>query len=139
MRTQSSESGFTLAELMVATTISLVVIGTAMTTFKDAVAMTGSATNQADASLNLRAGINLLIRDLMATGRGIPTGGLPITTRGAPTDLHRPSPPGLNYNFDSYSNTVLNAVTTGAGLGPTINNQATDMVTVLALDPLIDS
>ena len=90
-------------------------------------------TNQADASLNLRAGINLLIRDLMATGRGIPTGGLPIPTGANSIDLNRPSPPGLNYNFDSYSNTVLNAVTTGAGLGPTINNQATDMVTVLAL------
>jgi type II secretory pathway pseudopilin PulG len=139
MRTHpSSESGFTLAELLIATAISLVVIGTAMTTFKDAVAMTGSATNQADASLNLRGGLNLLIRDLMATGRGIPTGGIPIPTGTNSQNLNRPSPPGLAYYFDTYSNTVINAVTTGAGLGPTINNQATDMITVLSLDPLLD-
>jgi type II secretory pathway pseudopilin PulG len=139
MRTHStSEAGFTLAELLIATAISLVVIGTAMTTFKDAVAMTGSAAYMADTSLNMRAGINLFIRDLMATGRGIPTGGIPIPTGANSTDINRPSPPGLAYAFDTVSNTVMNAVTTGAGLGPTINNQVTDIVTVLSVDPLLD-
>ncbi len=47
-----------------ATTISLLVIGTAMTTFKDAVAMTARPAYMADTSLNMRAGINLFIRDL---------------------------------------------------------------------------
>jgi type II secretory pathway pseudopilin PulG len=138
MRTYQSESGFTLAELLVATTISLVVIGTAMTTFKDAVAMTGSATNMADASLNLRAGINLLVRDLMATGRDIPTGGIPIPTGAGAGPVNRPSPPGLAYVFGTNGATTLSAVTTGFELGPMINNQATDIITVLMHDPLLD-
>ena len=37
MRTHTSEAGFSLVELLTATTISLIVIGTAMATFKDAV------------------------------------------------------------------------------------------------------
>ena len=39
MHTKSSDAGFSLVELLMATAISLVVIGTAMTTFKDAIAM----------------------------------------------------------------------------------------------------
>jgi type II secretory pathway pseudopilin PulG len=138
MRTQSSEAGFTLAELLIATTISLVVIGTAMTTFKDAVAMTGTASYMADTSLNLRAGINLLIRDLESTGRGIPTGGIPIPSGANAGAVNRPSPPGLAYTFDNINATTISAVTTGSALGPSIDNQTTDMVTVLAVDPLLD-
>ena len=69
MHTKTSDAGFSLVELLVATAISLVVIGTAMTTFKDAVAMNDVATNTADASQNLRGGANFLVRDLVATGR----------------------------------------------------------------------
>jgi hypothetical protein len=138
MRTHTSEAGFTLAELLIATTISLVVIGTAMMTFKDAVAMSGTASYMADTSLNLRAGINLLIRDLQVTGRGIPTGGIPIPSGGNAGAVNRPSPPGLAYTFDNVNATTMSAVTTGSSLGPTIDNQTTDMVTVLAVDPLLD-
>ena len=138
MRTQSSEAGFTLSELLMATTISLLVIGTAMTTFKDAVAMSGSAGYMADTSLNLRAGINLFIRDLAATGRTIPIGGIPIPSGANAQPINRPSPPGNAYTFDTITETSLSAVTTGSGLGPTIDNQTTDMVTLLAVDPLLD-
>jgi hypothetical protein len=138
MRTHSSEAGFTLAELLVATAISLVVIGTAMMTFKDAVAMTGTASYMADTSLNLRAGVNLLIRDLEGTGRGIPTGGIPIPSGGNAGPVRRPSPPLSNYTFDNINATTISAVTTGSGKGPTIDQQPTDIVTLLMIDPLID-
>jgi hypothetical protein len=138
MRTHSSEAGFTLAELLVATTISLVVIGTAMMTFKDAVAMSGTASYMADTSLNLRAGINLLIRDLEGTGRDIPIGGIPIPSGGNAGAVNRPSPPGLAYTFDNINATTISAVTTGSGRGPTIDQQPTDIVTLMSVDPLID-
>ena len=35
MRTHTSEAGFSLVELLTATTISLIVLGTAMAAFKD--------------------------------------------------------------------------------------------------------
>jgi len=137
MRTHSSEAGFTLGELLIATAISLVVIGTAMTTFKDAVALSGTASYMSDTSLNLRAGINLIIRDLEATGRGIPTGGIPIPS-GNNVSIMRPSPPLSQYTFDNVNLTTLSAVTTGSGKGPTIDRQPTDMVTLLMVDPLLD-
>jgi prepilin-type N-terminal cleavage/methylation domain-containing protein len=140
MHTKSSDAGFSLVELLVATAISLVVIGTAMTTFKDAIAMNDTATNTADAGQNLRGGVNFLVRDLVATGRSIPTGGIDIpTVAGGAGPIKRPSPPGLQYYFNNTTASTIMAVTTGEGLGPTVDNQITDMVTLLMLDPILDA
>ncbi|HWW86982.1 MAG TPA: prepilin-type N-terminal cleavage/methylation domain-containing protein, partial [Vicinamibacterales bacterium] len=76
--TTPGERGFTLTELLVSTTIVLLVLGTAMTTYKNALSVNQAVTQTADANQNLREGTNLLIRDLMQTARGIPTGGIPI-------------------------------------------------------------
>src|SRR2546430_2449905 len=100
MRTHTSEAGFSLMELMAATALGLVVIGTAMTTFKDAIGMTNVATNLADASQNLRGGTNFLVRDLTLTGRGLPNGGISIPTGAGSGPILRPSPPGMAYNFN---------------------------------------
>ena len=94
MRTRHSEAGFSLVELLAATTISLVVLATAMGTFKDAVSMNDVATNLADASQNLRGGTNFLVRDLMSAGRQIPTGGIPIPSGVGALPIARPGPAG---------------------------------------------
>ena len=52
MRTYTGDAGFSLVELLTATTISLIVLGTAMATFKDAVAMNDTATTPTPAELN---------------------------------------------------------------------------------------
>ncbi len=139
MHTKTSEAGFSLVELLMATAISLVVIATAMTTFKDAIAMNDTATNTADASQNMRGGVNFLVRDLVATGRGIPTGGIDIpTVAGGAGQIKRPSPPGLQYYFNNTTASTIMAVTTGERLGPTVDNQVTDIITLLTLDPILD-
>ena len=138
MRTQSSEAGFSLLELLVATAISLAVIGTAMTTFKDAVAMSETATNQADASQNLRSGTNFLVRDLVSAGRLIPTGGISIPSGANSGPIKRPSPPLLSYTFNNTTATTLTAVVTGQNKGPMVDSQGTDMVTILWIDPILD-
>src|SRR5204863_12639 len=120
MRTHNSQAGFSLLELLAATALGLVVIGTAMTTFKDALGMTNVATNLADASQNLRGGTNLLVRDLTEAGRGIPTGGIPIPSGAGAGPINRPSPAGMAYTFDNINATTLTAVVTGAARGPTI-------------------
>jgi len=139
MSTRTSESGFSMLELLVSTAISLIVLGTAMMAFKDGVGMNELATQVADASQNLRSGANLLVRDLMQTGRGIPIGGIsiPLASAGA-TPILRPSPPGLSYFFNNTTATTLSAVTTGAQLGPTVDGRATDIVTLLMGDPILD-
>lgn len=138
MRTRNSEAGFSLVELLAATTISLVVLATAMGTFKDAVSMNDVATNLADASQNLRGGTNFLVRDLMSAGRQIPTGGIPIPSGNGAQPIARPGPVGIP-NFDNTTQTTLTAITTGAALGPTVDNRPTDLVTILTIDPILDA
>jgi hypothetical protein len=139
MRTHTSDAGFSLVELMTATTISLIVIGTAMVAFKDGVAMNDTAKNLADASSNLRGGVNFLVKDLVTAGRQIPIGGIPIPNGPGSGPIVRPGPPGTARNFDNVNQTTLTAITTGAGLGPTVDNEATDMVTILTIDPILDA
>lgn len=139
MDLRHSERGFSLLELLMATAISLVVIGTALTAFMDGVALNDIATQSADSSHSLRSGANLLARDFMQAGRGIPTGGIsiPVVSGGA-TGIKRPGPKGSAYYFDNTTSTSLTAVTSGKDLGPLVNGQRTDIVTLLMVDSILD-
>src|SRR5438105_4098394 len=139
MKTRTLESGFTMIELLVSTALALTVLAATMMTFKDGVDINDIAMQVADTSQNLRSGATLLVRDLMQAGRGIPTGGISIPLAGAGAGaIHRPSPPGHSYDFDNTVATTLSAVTTGAGLGPTVTNRTTDIVTLLMIDSILD-
>lgn len=124
------ETGFTLTETLITVVVSLIVIGCALAAFNDAIRANEHVAHMADTNDNLRAGMNLMVRDLIQVGQGIPVGGIPI-----PPGIRRPSPPGQNYTFP-LGNTTLPATNPGAGLGPIIQGQAqpTDMVTILYAD-----
>ncbi|HEY7790566.1 MAG TPA: prepilin-type N-terminal cleavage/methylation domain-containing protein [Vicinamibacterales bacterium] len=125
--------GFTLIELMISTTIVLIILGGALTAFRNGLNVNDAATEIGDSSQNLRAGTDLMVRDLLQTGAGIPTGGIPLPAGAGATAINRPSPPGTTLTFDA-SLGVLPAVSPGAGIGPVIDGQATDMVTLLYAD-----
>src|SRR6478672_3114397 len=93
------EDGFTLVEMLVSSTVLLLVVGAALTTFQNAVTINDSAAQLADANQNLRAGTNQLIRDLMTAGRIIGPGGVPVPTGGGVTAFSRPGPPGSALTF----------------------------------------
>jgi hypothetical protein len=133
MRLHTSDSGFTLIELMIASTITMVIMGVAFTSFKDALAINETVAQMTDAGQNLRAGTNLLVRDLLQAGRNIPADGIPIPSNGA-TTLYRPSPPGSSLSFDNTTQTTLSAVTTGYQLGPTVAGRKTDVITIMMSD-----
>ena len=65
----SRQDGFTLSEMLVSTAVLLLVTGTTLTTMKNAVMINDAAGQLGDSSQNIRAGTNLLIRDLMMAGR----------------------------------------------------------------------
>jgi type II secretory pathway pseudopilin PulG len=146
----SREDGFSLVELMVASTVMLLVIGTALTTFKNALTINDSAAQLADANQNLRAGTNQLIRDLMMAGRIIGPGGIALPTAGiangspAVIPFYRPSandgPPvlaaALTFNLVADDDSSLNLpdISTGSQKGPVVANSATDMVTIMTID-----
>ncbi|MEQ1759022.1 MAG: hypothetical protein ABL986_11935 [Vicinamibacterales bacterium] len=138
MKTYLREDGFTLVELMTSTVLTLLVLGGAVTAFRNALQISETGQQIADSSHNLRSGANLLIRDLMQAGRKIPTGGIPIPNGAGATTISRPSPPGGPvYTFNNTTQSTLMAVTTGSQLGPTVDNSTTDMITFMMIDPLI--
>jgi Tfp pilus assembly protein PilW len=138
-RAMPREAGFTLIELMIASLITMVVMGVAFTTFDNALSLNESVASLADSTQNLRVGTNLLIRDLMQAGRNIPIGGIAIPSGTGSSAIKRPSPPDKSYTFDNTTATTLSSITTGSGLGPTVDGRTTDMVTVLMDDPILDA
>jgi len=131
--TPDRERGFTLIELLISMTIVLLVLGASLTTFTSALKVNAAGTELGDASQNLRAGTDLMVRDLLQTGAGIPTGGIPIPSGAGATPLDRPGVPGTAPKFNPALD-VLPAITPGMGLGSTVNGQATDEVTLLYAD-----
>lgn len=129
------ERGFTLTELLMSTAIMLIVVGVATTAFKNAIDLSGGGALIADSNQSLRAAANLMVRDLIQTGRGIPIGGVPIPSGAGATAINRPGPPGTTYTFDNINFTTLPAIVPGRALGPVINGQTTDIITVLMTDP----
>jgi prepilin-type N-terminal cleavage/methylation domain-containing protein len=145
MRTISSDDGFSLMEVMIATTIMLVVTATTLTTFKNAMAINDTAGQLADANQNLRAGTNQLVRDLMMAGRIISDGAVPVPNGAGALAINRPGPPGSALTFallvddDGSGNLALPSITSGSQLGPTINGSTSDIVTILTVDEFMPS
>lgn len=136
---RNAESGFTLVELLLASMLTMVVMGVAFSTFRDALAVNEAVVNLSDASQNLRAGTNLLVRDLLQAGRGIDIGGVPIPSGPTAAAVYRPGPAGASYTFaNAEAGVTLTAIVTGDGLGPTVAGRDTDLVTILMADPLLD-
>jgi prepilin-type N-terminal cleavage/methylation domain-containing protein len=134
----SREDGFTLTEMLVSTTIMLLVMGGALTTFRNALTINDSASQLADANQNLRAGTNQLIKDLMMAGRIIGAEGIAMPTGAGVVAFGRPGPVGSALTFplivDDDTTLNLPSLATGYQLGPVIDGSPTDMVTIMTVD-----
>lgn len=139
MRCVSSERGFTLMELMIASAIMLVVLAGAMTAFEEARRIVDNSTRIVDAGQNLRASANLIVRDLLQTGRNIPTSGIPVPTGSGIAVIKRPGPLTAAGTAQTLAagTTSIAGVIPGAALGPLLNGVTTDAVSVLYDDPTL--
>ena len=106
--------GFTMVEFLVAAAISLVLIGAAVSAFTDAVRSNEMVTLTADLNDNLRASLDLISRDLVFAGTGIPPSGINIPS-GPGITINRP-----NLTPTAFLGSVLPAVSLGTGLGPAV-------------------
>jgi hypothetical protein len=130
------DAGVSLTETLIAVTITMTALGIAMTTF-DSLANTREAvTLLTDTNQNLRSSLNVVTRDLLSAGRGIPVGGIPIPFGAQP--VVRPSPNGTTLTFP-LTDVRIPAVSPGNGLGPVVNSISTDIISVLMLDPNLPS
>jgi type II secretory pathway pseudopilin PulG len=128
------ESGFTLVELLVSTAITTLILGTTIAAMLNAVRANDTAVLVTSMNNNLRTAMDLLNRDMLQVGQGLPsTHVIEIPNGGGATAVRRPGPPGTNLVW-TLGTTQIEAVTPGPALGPIINGTQTDILTTLAID-----
>jgi prepilin-type N-terminal cleavage/methylation domain-containing protein len=127
-----SERGFSLPEVLIATAITVLVLAYALGSFKDSMGANERVTQMSDLDQNLRTGLNMMVRDFVSAGWGIPTGGIPIPSGDGAVDVNRPGPPNANRTFSP--SLTMAAVNPGPTLGPVCNGRATDIVNILYAD-----
>jgi prepilin-type N-terminal cleavage/methylation domain-containing protein len=130
----SPSAGFTLLELMVAMSLSLILFGLAFNVAQQLNNIADTVGSMSDVNENLRAAVNMVSRDLQQSGQNIPVGGIPIPSGGSATALNRPGPGGLTFPATG----SMSVITTGYALGPTQGSGAnainTDIVTLITVN-----
>lgn len=131
------QRGFTLVELLVTVAITSVIMGATMTALSHASRAAETAALVTNLNGGLRTAIDLIVRDMLQVGQGLPAGRVILIPSGAnATPIRLPGPPGSSYQLAGA--TGLSAVIPGPGLGPVINGQATDIITTLQADSAFD-
>jgi prepilin-type N-terminal cleavage/methylation domain-containing protein len=140
MRSPTSDSrGFSLLELLVVMAVTLVIMGGTMTALGNAWKATDSANLITGLNTGLKTAMDLMVRDLLQVGQGLPPGRtITIPSGSSATPIRLPGPPGTNYTIPT-TTTQLTAVMPGPGRGPVINGVATDMITTIATDSSFES
>ena len=145
------DSGFTLIEVLVAIAVTAIAVSAGILLFRNSIKANSNITQTSDMSDNMRAGLNLIVQDLIQTGTGIPTGGISIpntpNAAGCNTGARVNRPPavlGLTFNGPNAANlgcnVILPAIEPGNGLGPTVTSPdgtsgpATDVLTFMYAD-----
>ena len=127
--------GVGLLEMLIGVGLTLVILATTMVALNDGVRMFDTAQAVSNIRHNGRNGLNLMTRDLIQTGQGIPTGGIPIPSGVGVTPIVRPGPGALAYPAGTV---VVPALTPGQALGPVVNGRVTDIITLLYADHTLD-
>jgi prepilin-type N-terminal cleavage/methylation domain-containing protein len=83
MRTAKSQRGFSLLELMVASSIGLLMILAMTSLFKTGMDTTFTVTQRAETQQNMRSAVELMTKDISLAGAGLPSGGLQLVSGGA--------------------------------------------------------
>ncbi len=130
-RRAAADAGFSLVELIVSMGITVAILGATMGAMNQALRVNETAVNMTGMNRTLRVGMDVVIRDLLQVGSGLPPGHAVLTPAGV--RINMPGPPGTAYQAPA-GDTDIAAVTPGPGLGPTVNGVPTDTITVLAAD-----
>ncbi len=131
--------GFSLVELLVTMAITLVIMGATMTALGDAWKANDSASLITGLNTGLRVAMDVVVRDTLQVGQGLPTGRIITIPSGAgATAIRLPGFPGTNYTLPAGA-TEVSAVIPGPGRGPIVNGQVTDMITTFAADSAFEN
>jgi type II secretory pathway pseudopilin PulG len=131
-RHRAGDRGFSLIELTIALGITMAILAVTMTGLSDALKANDLVVNVTTMNNGLRLAMDLMVRDLLQTGSGLSKGHV-IQIPSGGSLIRRPGPPGTAYTRPA-TELAMPAVIPGAGLGPTINGAATDIITILTAD-----
>jgi type II secretory pathway pseudopilin PulG len=133
------ERGFTVAELLVGTTILLVVLAGASEVIMETSRASALAASTTDVNQSTRIAMNVIIRDLTQAGEGdyaLRTG-VPIPSGDGAIAIERPRPLAADWDFPSRY-TAIPAVSPENGIGIIVNDVPTDVLTLLYEDRRLD-
>jgi len=133
-RRRASAAGYSLVELLIAMAITTTILGTTMSAMTHAMRANETAQLVTGMNGNLRTAMDLMVRDMLQIGSGLPPGHFVLIPSGAgATPVNLPGPPGPTLTTAS-GDTDLNAVNPGPGFGPPVGGIATDTITMLTAD-----
>jgi hypothetical protein len=144
-RKTKSCGGFSLMELVIVVALSVMMVGIALSMFKQGTEVSTLVTERAQLQQDVRAAEDLIIRDFSMAGAGLPYGGVQLSNGGlAPRYgcdqtgvCWVPNGAGLGVNV---AGRKLNYIMQGAALGPPLNpgQPNSDVVTVTYSDNNFD-
>jgi len=116
--------GFSLIELLVAVTVTLIIVGATLSLFQYALRTNESSTQLSNMNGNLRSALNLMTRDLLQAGQGIPVGGVTLPSSTGCQLTNRPVPVGTatfayGCTFEA-TNPNLPSIIPGNAVGPIV-------------------
>jgi prepilin-type N-terminal cleavage/methylation domain-containing protein len=128
---RGTASGFSLIEVMVSVGIMSVIMAATMSALSQAMKANQTAQLVTGMNNSLRTGMDLMIRDLLQVGSGLPPGHFVLIP--STSQINMPGPPLTTYKSVA-GDLDLNAVNPGYRLGPVVAGIATDTLTTLAAD-----
>jgi Tfp pilus assembly protein PilW len=130
----ASAAGYSLVELIVAMGVFTVVMGATMTGLANILQGNETVMTVAQINNSARAGMDLMVRDFLQVGSGLPSSHtVSIPNGNASQPIRIPGPPGSAFELPA-NEAVLPAVIPRSDVGPIINGVKTDVVTVLMAD-----
>lgn len=130
----AATAGYTLVELILAVGLMTVIMAATLGGLSDAGKANESALNLTGMNTSIRAGMDLLVRDMLQVGSGLPPGHVIQVPSGVgSTGVRIPGPPGTAFTLPM-GDLDIGAVVPSPGLGHSVNGTATDVVTTISAD-----
>jgi hypothetical protein len=119
--------------------ITTIIVGSTMAALSNAIRATETASLVTGMNNGLRVTMDLMVRDLLQVGQGLPSGNIiAIPTGTGATRIKLPGAPGTA-PLMVLGATEISAVIPGPGLGPVIGGQPTDTITTIAVDSAFEN
>jgi len=133
-RSSRPAAGFTLMEVMITMAVTLLIMAGTLRAMNDALRASDVAQLTTSMNQGLRTAIDIMVRDMLQVGQGLPSGRtIDIPNGTGATAVKIPGAPGTTRTLAAGA-TEITAIVPGPGLGPTINGVATDVITVILAD-----